>query len=76
MTRRILSDRDALQYIREALEHVGIGRYDAFELLDLPNILEQYDKVDELCQEDADYIMNMIMTDYEKFQQYALARQN
>jgi hypothetical protein len=74
--RQITSNSDALEYIRCALKFSGHGEFDSINIMDLPNILEKFDEEWELEQADADYIMSMIMENYDKFELHCFAQQN
>jgi hypothetical protein len=74
--RQITNDQEALEYIRCALKFSGIERFDAFEMPELPAILEKFDEEWELEQEDANYIIAMIVSNYDKMVAYCTAKMN
>ena len=59
--RKILSNQDALNYIRRALAYADIEEFDTFEITALPEILEAYDKVEPLGPADVRYITDLII---------------
>lgn len=74
--RKINNDRDALEYIQKALINAGIEDFDTFELMQLPEILEAYDEIEPLEGDDVNYIIAMIMNNYDKIVAYCTAKQN
>jgi hypothetical protein len=74
--RKILNDRDALDYIQKALINASIEDFDQFDLKKLPEILEAFDDVEPLVQDDANYIIAMIMNNYDKMVAYCIGQMN
>lgn len=59
--RKIQNNQDALNYIKKAMSFADIEEFETVEVLELPDILEAYDEIEPLEQDDCNFIISMIM---------------
>lgn len=64
--RKILTAKDALDYIKKALSYADIEEFETFDVHELPPILEKYDTdIDPLGPEDVRFIIGVVMDGFE-----------